>query len=377
MSGYFTFLKKTDKSLAMFDVAIIGAGPSGNAAAYDLLSAGLRVVLLDKSDFPRVKACAGGLTPKALNLLKYDITPVIKKECRKIKITSSTRKSFILEDKNTLCHMTRRDELDLFSLEKVLAKGGAFHVERKIKNVVQTPSHIEIETGSRTFKARYLIGADGANSFVRKFVKGMNRLKQNFAVEARVRVDNPARFLMELEFPSLVKGYRWVFPLDDHVNIGIYSTTNRTMLKRKILTDFAKIKIGSDRLEGFKGYPICSGGYNCIPCSDRIILVGDAAGFAEGFLGEGLYFAIKSGQEAARAIVDSKRKTKSACKLYQQYIQGIKTDLRLYQWSANLFYTLPWACLKLVSSPLIHSRFVKGFGNGKTLKELWMIASKP
>src|SRR4026207_905045 len=54
---------------AHFDVAVIGAGPAGSATAYFLARGGLRVALLDKSDFPRDKACGDGLTPRALKVL--------------------------------------------------------------------------------------------------------------------------------------------------------------------------------------------------------------------------------------------------------------------------------------------------------------------
>src|ERR1700712_5394765 len=67
-----------------FDALIVGAGPAGCAAAYDLARAGQRVLLLDKRNFPRHKACACGLTRKTLRALRYSVDPVIERECRDV-----------------------------------------------------------------------------------------------------------------------------------------------------------------------------------------------------------------------------------------------------------------------------------------------------
>ncbi|MEO6922249.1 MAG: FAD-dependent oxidoreductase, partial [Bryocella sp.] len=66
------------------DILIVGAGPAGCAAAFDLARAGVRVVLLDKRNFPRHKACACGLTRKTLSVLRYSVDPVVERVCHEI-----------------------------------------------------------------------------------------------------------------------------------------------------------------------------------------------------------------------------------------------------------------------------------------------------
>ena len=67
-----------DNQSVMWDAIVVGAGPAGCAAAYDLAAAGRRVLLVDKASFPRPKACAGALTMKAVRALRYSIGPVVR-----------------------------------------------------------------------------------------------------------------------------------------------------------------------------------------------------------------------------------------------------------------------------------------------------------
>ena len=70
----------------LWDAMVVGAGPAGCAAAYDLAAAGQSVLLLDKRDFPRAKACAGGLTIKAVQALRYSIDPVVRKVIGRVRL---------------------------------------------------------------------------------------------------------------------------------------------------------------------------------------------------------------------------------------------------------------------------------------------------
>jgi len=355
----------------MFDVAIIGAGPAGTAAAFDLLTKGLRVLILDKIEFPRKKACAGGITPKAYRLFRYDISSMIKQECRTIRINPCKGKPFFLKNENTLCHMTRREDLDFFSLNKVLEKGADFQVVKKIESISETLNFVEINTSGRVFKALYLIGADGANSKVRRLVSKGRFYKSRFALEADVKIDRPDRYQMEFDFSKLKNGYYWIFPKDDHVNIGIYSMDSTRRFQATQLFEYAAERLHSNRLESLKGYPICTGGFKYKPDSNRILLAGDAAGLAEPLLGEGIFFAIKSGQMAARAILESQAISVSAGVLYGEKLKQIQMDLRCYELSSKWFYRFPWVSLNTLSVPFVHKRFVKGFADGKTITQIF------
>ncbi|MDA8136473.1 MAG: geranylgeranyl reductase family protein [Desulfobacteraceae bacterium] len=354
----------------MFDAAVMGAGPAGTAAAFVLLEKGLKVLLLDKYEFPRKKACAGGLTPKGLHLFPYDISPVIKRECRTIKITPPGAPSFHIQDQNILCHMTRREELDLFSLERVMEKGAQFKIIKRIHSICEKAHFVEIDTGSDCFKASYLIGADGANSIVRRFAAKGRFWQKQTAIEADVKLDRPENNPMEFDFSRLKNGYFWIFPKDDHVNIGIYSYGSRAGLQTRQLLEYAGKKLSSHRLDSVKGYPICTGGVHYRPESSRILLCGDAAGFAEPLLGEGIYFAVKSGQDAAFSILEAEAGHVSAKFHYMKKLKEIQTDLRLYRAGAGFLYRFPRVSLKLLSFPYIHDPFARGYAQGKPLNRI-------
>ena len=354
----------------MFDVAIIGAGPAGTAAAYDLLTKGLKVLILDKYEFPRKKACAGGITPKAYHLFKYDISSIIKKECRTVRINPVNQKSFCIKDANTLCYMTKREDLDFFSLNKVIEKGAEFRVIKNILSITESPFFVGINTDYGCFKASYLIGADGANSIVRRFASKRRFYKKQFAIEADIKFERADRIKMEFDFSKSKNGYYWIFPKGDHVNIGVYSVDSNARLRVRQLFDYADVRLHSRRLEDIKGYPICTGGASYRPDSKRIFLAGDAAGLAEPLLGEGIYFAVKSGQMAALSILESEYCSASAKDLYLKRLKEIQTDLKFYDLSSKWFYRFPRLSLKALSLPFIHKSFAKGCADGKTITQV-------
>ncbi len=348
----------------MYDVIIIGAGPAGSAAAYDLAEANLKVLIIDRVDFPRKKPCAGGLTPKTVNLFRYDISSMIKRQCRYVNISIPGMKTAHTFGNDILCYMTQREALDAFCLEKAIEKGCIFRVMKNIVSIEGKKTHVIINAPEETIKTSYLIGSDGVNSIVRRSLAHSVPIKRCFAIEMDVYIKNPFQYRMEFKFIPKKKSYYWLFPRDDHLNIGIYTSSpkhGRTLLNKKNLAQWADYKLNSYTPGSIKGYPLGTGGWRYRVKSDRIFLAGDAAGFCENFFGEGIYHAVKSGQYAAKAIIKALNTGSNAGKEYQKKIRVIQKDLLISRAGAQLFYKLPEPSLKTFSIPLIQQLAFKSF----------------
>ena len=350
-----------------FDVIIVGAGPAGTAAAYDLQLAGLSVLLLDRHTFPRRKACAGGLTVKALKALRFSVDPVIQTRCRTLDIGQGLTRSVQFVGRRDICAMTIRSELDLFCLEKALELGTRFGVADRILSIREAQNRVTIQTTAGPLKAAFLIGADGAHSRVRRLTGEFSRGYQGFAIEGTLPVDPTDPPRMAFDFNVVPSGYGWIFPKNDHANIGLYSSSPAVVLKKRHLYAYARRKLGRTDLHHLAGQAMGMGGWRYRPRGRRILLAGDAAGLVDPLLGEGLYNAVRSGQLAARAIVSAHANGTPAGLQYDRLLGGIRFDLLVGGLSAAWFYRWPdlghWA---LTFKPVRYT-LMKGFALGWSL----------
>ena len=174
-----------DKIIKQTDILIVGAGPSGCMAANVLKDAGRNVTLLDKNNFPRHKPCAGGLTPKTVEELPFEITDLKQHDSEKMLFKFTNGKTVDLNNESGACKMVVREEFDNFFLNFVKNKGAEL-IKGKVIDIHDSPDEVVVETSDYKIKCNFLIGADGANSTVRRLTTDLKFKNPVFAFEGLV-----------------------------------------------------------------------------------------------------------------------------------------------------------------------------------------------
>ncbi len=348
-----------------YDAIVVGAGPAGCAAAWDLAAAGKSVLLLDRRRFPRVKPCAGGITIKTLRRLRYPVTPVVREVCTSIVVRNQSAAPATLQAKHAVCAMTVRAELDAFCLGQTIERGAEFRVVRHIRSIREEADEVVLESDDVTWRAPWLVGADGANSVVRRMVPGFTPLAHAFAIEACVPTADPPP--MEFDFGVAPRGYGWLFPKGDHVNVGLYTSAVDARPGRDALALYVRSKLGDVVLGDVVGHHIGVSGWRGRVASARVALAGDAAGLVEPLLGEGIHNAVASGQAAAAAILEAAQTRTALTTIYPRHLRPVLHDVRTGSRDAAWFYDhLDLGCRILCSRPAA-AVLMTGYARGMTV----------
>jgi geranylgeranyl reductase family protein len=371
-----------DDASRVWDAIVVGAGPAGCAAAYDLATAGRSVLLLDKKDFPRAKACAGGLTTKAVQALRYSIDPVVKKVFSRVRLEGESRSSspadtIVLKSRKPICVMTVRAEFDEYCLRKTLAMGACLRKIAGVREVVRTGNQVHLLTPGESYRARFLVGADGASGQVRRLCAAGSWFSQGFALEVQTAAPREEVDLT-FDFASVRDGYAWIFPKGDHLNVGVYSLSSAANLTRNLLLSYVQGRVGADPADCVTGQYLGIGGgenpaeYVQPELQGRVFLVGDAGGFADPLTGEGIYGALVSGQGAAKAILAELRGESTAGEVFAGHLAGYRQTLRFSTRAAAAFYANPSRGLRAMRLPFVRRSLVRTYTHGLNIKSLGM-----
>src|SRR3989344_2193133 len=312
-----------------YDVVIVGAGPGGLKCAEILSQSDKSVLLLEKNEEIGPKVCAGGLTRKSFRYLDPP-DRIIEKVFDRV-IFKTFKRETILPFGENLLYTINRKNLGQWQLSKL--KNTAVEIKAG-ELVTEVNSDYIVTNKSGKIGYSHLVGADGSNSIVRRYLGLETKLTGaafHYLVPTKKYND------IELFFDSRLfhSWYSWIFPCDEYASIG-YGYFPKIISSKKAREGFDQwIKKNNIDISGgkFQAHPL-----NCDYQGYRfgnVFLIGDAAGLVSGFTGEGIYQALVSGEEAAKSIINPLHKSRRISELRRE-VQIHHFMLRIVRWSGPL-----------------------------------------
>ena len=337
------------------DVAVVGGGPSGAAAAIALARAGRDVVLFDKARFPRDKCCGDGLTTGALRRYqRLGLRPDAVASWQTVTETwirspSGRTVRFPLPDTGgQFAAVARRVDLDAAFLDVARAAGVKVYDGHAVTSAAERHDLVALEVdGVGPVVARYVVAADGMWSPLRKklgvtdepgYLGEWHALRQYFT-----HVDGAAAHGLWVWFDAdLLPGYAWSFPLPGgraNVGFGIHRSAGKPTHEMKgqwadlLQRPHIRSVLGADaRPESpAKAWPIPARIATTCLVAGRVLFVGDAARATDTMTGEGIGQALETGELAAHAVIAGgpHRPALVAQRYQRQVVGGMGADDRL------------------------------------------------
>ncbi|MBX7184000.1 MAG: NAD(P)/FAD-dependent oxidoreductase [Vicinamibacteria bacterium] len=315
-------------------VCIVGAGPAGSMAGLEFAKRGATVSIFDPSH-PREKPCGGGLTGKSLALLPegagHDPLPARRvQSCR-----FDTARGLMIElDLGEPVGIVARSEFDAWLLRRAV-EAGARHLNDRITRVDATGRVRTLAGLEETFDL--IVGADGANSLVRRtFLTATPKERRWMACGWYARGDSE----MVVRFLKDVEGYLWLFPRAGHVGVGIGAPLGNpptrdllALLEREVARAFPAMARDEDT--PYYAHTIPSPGEDGATLREmaglKWALVGDAAALADPITGEGIFYALRSGQLLAETMMTGASAQAYAERAMEELGHDLMRAARLYK----------------------------------------------
>ena len=293
--------------MTRFDAIVVGAGPAGSTAARELAAAGARVLVIDRAEFPRYKACGGGIPLRTERLLPFPIDSVIEDSVSRLEVANKGRDRFVRDSGTPFAHMVMRERFDALLLEQAEKAGAVFRPGTAVRSIERN-GVVTVRADSFDATAPFLVCADGAHSPVGKMAGLGGDIAECAAWEVEVRA--PAQKLGAYKATSLIElgyrpwGYAWLFPKREVLSIGIVLPKERAgEMKRHTQEFIDRLGLGASEVAISRGHKIRFRRADERIADGNVLLAGDAAGLADEFTEEGIYYAIESGRIAARNVL--------------------------------------------------------------------------
>ncbi len=366
-----------------YDVVVVGAGPTGAAAATQLARKNCRVLLLEKMKHPRHKSCGGGISSRLCAFLDKDFSDLIENKVTELTIEYKGKKvSF--SSKEPFAFLVRRPQFDAYLTEKAKQAGVNVRENAPLQKWDETEDGIAIESPEGKYTASYLIAADGSNSSIaRKLYPKWKRFQApaleeaiKYGAKGRDSKTKPNEILFAL---SVKQGYGWIFPKRDEAAVGIGIFNGKRISPRQEYTDFLNQKVewseSSARPQGAilplyqkTNEPLVKG---------RILLAGDAAALVDPFFGEGIYYGVRSGQMAANAVAQACHDQERLSIYSETVSEAFYPEFEVAQKIARLVYTFPGFFLQMVRRyPSLMENYAGVFQGDMGYVDFWKFCQK-
>ncbi|WP_433373395.1 geranylgeranyl reductase family protein [Actinoplanes sp. CA-142083] len=292
----------------IWDVAVVGAGPAGLAAAHAAATAGATTVVLERATHPRYKTCGGGLIGTSLAIAEPRIETVPGRDTiDAVTFTRGGRRTFTRHARGgPLLTMVSRDDFDHAWYEAAVKAGATVRQESQVRSIAQDDETATVTlAGGEEIVARTVIGADGSAGVTSRHA-GVTFDQQDLGLELELeateqdRRDWRGRVLLDWgPFPG---SYGWVFPKNDQLTVGVIMTKGHGAETKRYLRDFvAQLGLTDRRVVRDSGHLTRCRRPDSPLRSGRVIVAGDAAGLLEPWTREGISYALRSGSWAGAA----------------------------------------------------------------------------
>ena len=312
------------------DVIVAGTGPAGATAALALARAGVRVLMMERHALPRQKPCGGGISTRVLTRfpwLSAALPQIPTHPVSSLYLEGPSGEIFRMQANGPVVILIRRVEFDTMLAQLAVRAGADLLAPAAIAQARQDADGVTLRTrDGRELRAPMVIAADGVNSVIARRL-GINPGWPRASLALDMMEETPDATLRPAERDTLsvfygyggAHGYAYIFPKRAHVNVGIgyvlpfFKERVDLMpydLQRQFVGDLRArgLMEGESQRGHFTPFLIPIGGPLRTTAAGRVLLAGDAGGFVNGFSAEGIYYAMVTGDLAARAILAARRR---------------------------------------------------------------------